>query len=516
MSEVISQTESVCPECLARIPAARVARGGDVYLEKTCPQHGEFCTVIWRGVESFKNWAKPKIPSFPKNPSTEVKDGCPYDCGLCAEHRQHTCSVLLEVTQRCDLHCPVCFADAGNAQSTDWTISEVADWYKHLLASGGPFNIQLSGGEPCVRNDLPEIIRLGRSHGFNFFQLNTNGLRIARDIGYLAELKDAGLSTVFLQFDGTRDEIYKIIRGRELFEKKMAVIENCNRLNIGVVLVPTLVPRVNTDDIGDILRLALEHMPTVRGVHFQPISYFGRSPQSPADETRITIPEVLQEIESQTDGMIHAETFCPPGCENVLCSFHGNFVLMPNGELKPITQHKENFCNCKPILAEESAARTRAFVAENWSAPTLITELPVFGGGPSLGEWDVFLERKRTHSFFISGMAFQDAWNLDLERLRDCCIHIASPDGRLVPFCAYNLTDKHGRSLYRNTESKVKSRKSKVGRGNWGLTEMRLTPLDPWVKQKTDGASLQDWQLAKLNETLSLVRGRSSFYKKLF
>ena len=95
-------------------------------------------------------------------------------------------------------------------------------------------------------------------------------------------------------------------------------------------------------------------------------------------------------------------------------------------------------------------ARTRTFVAQNWSAPKLITELPVFGGGPSLGEWDVFLERKHTHSFFISGMAFQDAWNLDLERLRDCCIHIASPDGRLISFCAYNLTDKNGQALYRN------------------------------------------------------------------
>jgi hypothetical protein len=129
---------------------------------------------------------------------------------------------------------------------------------------------------------------------------------------------------------------------------------------------------------------------------------------------------------------------------------------MPNGDLKAITQHKEDACGCQPIAAEEGAARTRAFVAENWSAPTLITELPIFGA-PSLGEWDVFLERKRTHSFFVSGMAFQDAWNLDLERLRDCCIHIASRDGRLVPFCAYNLTDRNGKSLYRNNNVVARS-----------------------------------------------------------
>jgi uncharacterized radical SAM superfamily Fe-S cluster-containing enzyme len=379
MNKILSHTESVCPECLARIPAARVQRDDDVILEKTCPQHGEFHTIIWRGAESFKAWARPKIPSFPKNPITEIKDGCPYDCGLCAEHRQHTCSVLLEVTQRCDLHCPVCFADAGNADSTDWTMAEVEAWFKHLRAESPSANIQLSGGEPCVRDEH----------------------------------------------------------------------------NLGVVLVPTLIPDVNVDDIGNIIRLAKQHIPTVRGVHFQPISYFGRYPESPADKSRVTIPEILREIESQTNGMIRADIFCPPGCENALCSFHGNFVFMPNGDLKPITQHKEDSCGCKPIIAEEGAARTRTFVAENWSAPKLISDLPVFSNSPSLGEWDVFLERKRTHSFFISGMAFQDAWNLDLERLRDCCIHVAAPDGRLIPFCAYNLTDKDGKSLYRNTESKV-------------------------------------------------------------
>ncbi len=455
MIEVLSTTESVCPECLIQLPARRVLHDGDVYLEKICPEHGAFRTILWRGEPVYTNWARPKTPSFPTNPFTEVRQGCPYDCGLCEDHRQHTCSVLLELTQRCDLHCPVCFADAGTAASkdSDWTMAEIAAWYERLLASGGPFNVQLSGGEPCVRDDLPEIIRLGRSYGFTFFQLNTNGLRLARDRVYLAQLKAAGLSTVFLQFDGTTDDIFRYTRGRALLAQKMAAIENCAAVGVGVVLVPTLIPGVNTDDIGNILRLALDHMPDVRGVHFQPISYFGRYPTPPADTARITIPEVIQAIETQTHGLIRAGTFCPPGCENALCSFHGNYVQMPNGELKPITQHKEDACGCKPIVAAEGAARAREFVATNWATPQLITDLPVFGGpslGGSLGEWDVFLERKRTHTFCVSGMAFQDAWNLDLERLRDCCIHIASPDGRLVPFCAYNLTNSQGHALYRN------------------------------------------------------------------
>ena len=447
--EILSTTESVCPECLARIPAARVQRDGDVFLEKDCPQHGHFSVVIWRGLPAFTSWVRPKTPSHPKNPFTEIKLGCPYDCGLCPEHQQQSCCVLLEVTQRCDLHCPVCFADAAHHPTPDLTLAEIGAWYERLLAAGGPFNVQLSGGEPCVRDDLPEIIRLGRSYGFTFFQLNTNGLRLARDPQYLAELKAAGLSTVFLQFDGTRDQIYKAIRGRELFETKMAVIKRCAQAEIGVVLVPTLVPGVNTDDIGNILRLALDHMPAVRGVHFQPISYFGRYPQDPVDEARITIPEVIRAVEAQTDGLFQSNALCPPGGENAQCSFHGNYVLMPDGALKALTRHRGESC-CQPIPAALGAARSREFVAEHWSAPAPLTDLPIFGG-PSLGEWDVFLERKRTHTFCVSGMAFQDAWTLDLDRLRDCYIHTASLDGRLVPFCAYNLTDRQGRSLYRQT-----------------------------------------------------------------
>lgn len=448
MESILSETESVCPECLQRIPALRVCKDQDVYLVKTCPEHGEFRTIIWRGAPEYTAWVRPKTPSFPHNPFTEVQQGCPFDCGLCPDHRQQSCCVLLEVTQRCDLHCPICFADAGQTVTPDLTLDEIAHWYQRLLVAGGPFNIQLSGGEPCVRDDLAEIIRLGRMFGFTFFQLNTNGLRLARDPDYLETLVEAGLSTVFLQFDGTHESIYTRIRGRALLETKMAAITRCAQAGVGVILVPTLVPGVNCDNIGAIVQLACELMPTVRGVHFQPVSYFGRYPSPPADEQRITIPEVIRALEAQTEGKIKTESFCPPGAENAACSFHGNFVLMPDGALKPLTRHKHDSGCCQPIEAAQGAARSRDFVARHWSSPAPIVDILTLSG-PSLGEWDVFLERKRTHTLCISGMAFQDAWTLDLERLRDCYIHTASPDGRLVPFCAYNLTDRHGRSLYR-------------------------------------------------------------------
>jgi 7,8-dihydro-6-hydroxymethylpterin dimethyltransferase len=462
---ILSETESVCPECLARIPAQRVARGEDVYLRKSCPEHGAFSAVIWRGQPAFASWTKPKLPSYPEAPFTAVDRGCPYDCGLCPDHRQDSCSVLLEVTARCDLGCPVCFADAGSRGEPDPDLITIGGWYRRLLDASGPFNIQLSGGEPCLRDDLPEIIAQGRSLGFTFFQLNTNGLRLAWDPDYLRQLRDVGLSTVFLQFDGTREEIHRALRGRELNAQKQAAIAHCAEHGIGVVLVPTLVPGVNTGDIGAIIDFALDHAPAVRGVHFQPISYLGRYPSAGRDLERSTIPEIIRALEVHAGGKIGQNNFAPPGCENALCSFHGNFVIMPDGQLIPLTSRAAAQSCCSAAQpAREGAARTRQFVALHWAAPEPEAPKPVDAVDVSrrevsevsnlvlqtgLGEWDAFLERAKTHSFCISGMAFQDAWTLDLERLRDCCIHVMSADGRLIPFCAYNLTARSGRSLYR-------------------------------------------------------------------
>lgn len=450
---ILGETESICPECLSKIAAYRVQHGPAVYLEKTCPDHGFFRTVIWRDKPAFNSWERVKTPAYPEKPFTQVEQGCPFDCGLCPDHRQHTCHVLLEITKSCNLRCPVCYADSGNKIIPDPSLETIAGWYQRILESGGPFNIQLSGGEPTLRDDLPEIITLGRSLGFSFFQLNTNGLRLAGQPDFLKTLKQAGLSTVFLQFDGTNDSIYEQLRGRALLKLKQKAIENCIELGVGVILVPTLIPGVNSQDIGNIIRYALKYAPTVRGVHFQPMSYFGRYATYNGDDSRLTIPEIICALVEQTDGLILSESFRPPGCENALCSFHANYVILPDGKLLPVTQHQvvSGSC-CQPENGAQGAALARSFIARQWAAPNPDLQLPVING-PSLGEWDIVLARAQTYSFYISGMAFQDAWNLDLERLRDCCIHVMSSDGRLIPFCAYNLTDRSGNSLYRNGNS---------------------------------------------------------------
>lgn len=445
----IGYTSSVCPVCLKRIRAERIAHGDEVYLEKTCPEHGFFRTILWRGKPDYASWMREKIPNHPTHPLTQTVQGCPFDCGLCCNHRQEPCCVLLEVTQRCDLGCPVCFASAGENESDDPDILNIRLWYDCMLKAGGPFNIQLSGGEPCLRDDLPEIIALGKDMGFTYFQVNTNGLRLAADIGYLGRLKDAGLNVVYLQFDGTNDQVYRTIRGRNIFEQKVQAIRNCAQLKLGVVLVPTIIPGVNSGDLGNITRFALENFPTVRSIHLQPVSYFGRYPSAPENSNRITIPELLRSMEEQTEGLVHMDDFQPKGSENSYCSFHATYIILPDGRLRTLKPRQEQTCcSTKPENAREGLARSKKFVARNWIFKEPV-EPEVNHWSPSLGGWDEILERAQTHLFSISGMAFQDAWNLDLELLQDCCINVSAPDGRLIPFCAYNLTDIHGRAIYR-------------------------------------------------------------------
>jgi hypothetical protein len=351
------------------------------------------------------------------------------------------------VTGRCDLQCDFCFADAGRAGGEDPDLPKIKTWYERLIDAGGPYVVQLSGGEPTLRDDLPGIVALGRSLGFDFIQLNTNGLRLARDPAYVVALKEAGLGCVFLQFDGMTDNVYAEMRGRSLLEIKLSAVERCAAQGIGVVLVPTLVRGINPHHIGRIIDFAIENVPAVRGVHFQPVSYFGRYPGGAPDGERITIPEIIREIELQTGGRIKAGSMKPSGGHNPYCSFNGNFVLMPEGELKTWTSHDPGSPCCKPRQADEEAKKAQQFVARYWSAPGKKPCCP--SQGQSLGGWDAFLERVSTHSLCISGMAFQDAWNLDLDRLKECCIHVLHSDGGIIPFCAYNLTDSNGRSFYR-------------------------------------------------------------------
>lgn len=438
----LAETRSVCPECLASIPAHIVTSGQDVYLRKRCPEHGEWLTVIWRGAPSLEQWKRPKAPAPVTMPRQGQELGCPHDCGICPSHGQRACTVLLEVTQRCDLGCPVCFASSGAGDAAaDPSLEELAGLLAGARERSGPVVLQLSGGEPTMRQDLPEIIALARKVGFAHVQLNTNGLRLNRP-GYSESLAKAGLGWVFLQFDGVSDEVYQTLRGRPLLEAKLAAVRAASDAGLGVVLVATVVPGVNDGQLGALVQLAASLLPRVRGVHLQPVSYFGRYPEGVDDSARITLPELIAGLEAQSSGLLRAVDFQPPGCEHERCSFHGNFRVEADGRFTALSPAA---CCCS--AGGESAAQDAAnLVARQWSAvPLASAQAP--GGG--LGSMDEFLARTRGRTMTVTAMAFQDAWTLDLERLSGCCVHVAAPDGRMVPFCAWNLTARDGRPLHR-------------------------------------------------------------------
>ena len=436
---VIGKTMSVCPVCLNRIPANKVVgEDGNIYMEKRCFEHGSFRTLIWEGdLESYRAWAAGDTGGkvIPVR-AVEVEKGCPYDCGLCQNHERDGCCVLLELTNRCNLRCPVCFASAGDQKPKDLSIGEIGRQYDLLMERGGPFNIQLSGGEPTMRDDLPEIIALGKSKGFTFFQLNTNGVRLAGEEGYAEHLAEGGVSTVFLQFDGLDDEIYTALRGQPLLQTKLKAIENCKKAGLPVVLVPTVAPGVNDHALGDILRFAVSGMPHIRGVHIQPISYFGRCGlEAPA--MRLTIPKVLRLIDKQMDGLMRITDFGGGGAESPYCSFHASYMRKSDGSLKALPRRRSQCCCVK-------SSDARDFVSQQWSGKANCCD-----GDVATFALDEFLQQAVDNTFTVSGMVFQDAWNLDLERLKRCYISEVDSQRGMVPFCAYNLTDINGRALYR-------------------------------------------------------------------
>lgn len=313
MAEPLSSTESLCPVCLRRIPARRVLEGDAVYLEKKCPEHGESDRVLlWiNNPKTYAEWSRPG-GGLQRGASDSSRD-CPFECGICPDHQQETCTAILEVTRACDLECPVCFAASKTSARGDPDRDRIVGMLESLLERGGPYPIQLSGGEPTLRDDLPQIVATAREMGFDHIQVNTNGTRLARDGDYASALKDAGVTVFFLQFDGLTDDVYLRLRGAAVLNAKRKAVERCAELKIGVILVPTIARDVNDHQLGAIIRFAKEWMPTVKGVHFQPMAYIGRYPRPPRNRDRILIPEILVRLEEQTSGELKAENFIPSG-----------------------------------------------------------------------------------------------------------------------------------------------------------------------------------------------------------
>lgn len=468
-ARTLHRTQSVCPVCLRRIDAAYVREGEAVVFRKSCPQHGSFAVPVLRqtgGLPAFEDWQRPKTPSYPAHPLTVAAQGCPFDCGLCPGHAQHTCTALLEVTLGCDMACPVCYAAAGGKDvPPDPDMATLIRQLDRLRQVSPGCNVQLSGGEPTLRDDLPDIIRAVRARGFGLVQVNSNGLRLGREPSWAARLREAGLDSVYLQWDAPDDAACAPLRGslpqgESLMARKSAAVRHCAAAGLGVVLVATLLPEANLPRLGDLLRQALRLGPAVRGLHLQPLSRFGRYPGDLLTAPRLPLFGVLEALCAQAPELVRPEHVHPPGCEHSLCSFSAVYAreTAPDGTpaLRLLADAAPACCGPSsparpaaatltvPLEAAEGARRSRQFVAAHWAGAE-----PASASVAAADDFSRFLARAgMERRFTLSCMAFQDALDFDVERVRGCCIHIMRPDGRLVPFCVQNLTAVDGSMLY--------------------------------------------------------------------
>lgn len=473
---------SLCPECMKRIPMRIFEDNGVIYLEKTCPEHGKFEDVYWGDAELFKwfykNWYAAKYTGAGlQNPHTKFSNGCPFDCGLCPQHMSHTILGIIDVTNRCNMACPVCFAHAGAVNYVyEPTYNQVVEMIR-LLRSNKPWacnSLQFSGGEPTLREDLPSLVAEAKKAGITHVEVNTNGLRLADDIEYFKRLLDAGVSTLYLQFDGLREEIYRKTRGRtDLVPIKHRVIENARKLGLdSIVLVVTLARGVNDKDLGSIIDYAVENHDVVRCINIQPISMAGRARREEMRKMRITVPDAIKLIEEQTNGVITRNDWRPvdwplpvsKGMEilknriypeftmNPMCGAATFLVVENSGAYKPITQYLDvdRFAEIfweiyySGVKGKKTAARVKLLeflpMVKSPLVRGLLKDVITKGSYEALGK---FMRR----IVMIGIMHFMDPWNFDLDRVQRCVIHYATPDGKVRSFCTYN-------SIYRSQVEK--------------------------------------------------------------
>ena len=277
MKEKLHDTLALCPECLKTLKADVFADDdGAVWMTRTCAEHGQFDTRIWPDVDHYRWLTAQAMPKTPPQNTIACKAPCPFGCGTCARHERRGTLLEIEVTWQCNLRCPVCFMSA-DTEEHDPTLDEISAMYDVIAdAVGTDGAVQLTGGEPTCRKDLPEIIRMGREKGFWGIELNTNGLVIASRPGYLESLKEAGVTGLFLSFDGLTGDVYEATCGRDILKTKLKCVERCREAGVQVVLCMTILAGLNDDQLGDVLRFALENSDIVAGLALQPAFTSGR------------------------------------------------------------------------------------------------------------------------------------------------------------------------------------------------------------------------------------------------
>ncbi len=468
---ILKKTKSLCPVCNCVIDADIVEDEGKVWLERECTEHGAFRDIYWSDSEMWRRFEQYEvIGKGIENPQVQASpETCPVNCGLCNNHKSTTLLANIDLTNRCNLNCDFCFANARACGFIyEPSFEQIVDMLK-LLRGEKPVPapaVQFSGGEPTMRNDLSEIIRKAKELGFPQVQLATNGIKLARSVEYVRELKDAGLSTVYLHFDGVSEETNPQMK---IDEK---VLKNCAEVGLGLVLVPTVIKGRNDHEVGKIIQYAADHIDIVRGVNFQPIAFTGAASEEDVSRGRITIPELIDDIETQTAGVVKKSDFYPVPCvvpfSDLVEAYTGKpqvrftthqhcgaatYVFVTSDGIVPVNRmvDVDSFFQSVEAMAEKlkKGGSINKYKSLLEGIKDLHTSVKKGEQGSTADFWKLIgkalvmqnfeaLRDFHWNALFIGTMHFMDRYNYDIGRVQRCCIHYATPDGRLIPFCTYN------------------------------------------------------------------------------
>jgi len=435
---------SICSTCYRKIEGKIVFQDAAVYLLKRCPTHGHERVLIADDVSYYRKCREVfiKPPEMPLAFNTPVRWGCPYDCGLCADHQQHSCLSIIEVTDHCNLRCPICYADSGPERRTYRSLDHIQRLIDAVVRNEGqPDVVQISGGEPTLHPDFFAILDRAKAAPIRHLMVNTNGIRIAQDETFAQRLAEYMPDLeIYLQFDSLERDPLMVLRGADLRDVRARALERLNRLEVSTTLVVTLKKGLNDGEIGAIIDFALTQ-PAVRGVTFQPIQAAGRLEQFDPATDRLTLTEVRRRILEQTN-VFRPEDVLPVPCHPD--SLAMAYALKVDGKVLPLTGLIDPAVLIEGgrntiVFEQDEAVRAGVFklFATNHSPDSMAASLrdllcclPRLVAPAGLGYENVFR---------VLIMQFIDAFSFDVRSVKKTCVHIVHPDGRLIPFDTYNL-----------------------------------------------------------------------------
>ncbi|MEI6378372.1 MAG: radical SAM protein [Candidatus Falkowbacteria bacterium] len=445
--QFIENTTSLCSTCLKRLDAKIIEKEGKIFVLKYCIEHGEQEEIIEEDAAYYHERMMYTKPGTVSKVQTDRKLNCPYDCGLCPEHEQHTCIGLIEVTNACDLGCPTCYAKSGSGEHLP--MEKIDEMLEFFLESefGSAEILQISGGEPTTHPQIIDIIKLARSKSIKYVMLNTNGLRLAEDEEFVKELSQfSGGFEIYLQFDGFADNIYKHLRGRELSAIKKKAIDNLTKYKIPITLVSTIERGVNDQEIGKIVEFGI-NTKYIRGVNFQPVAFFGRLGKIDT-ANRITITGIIECIEKQTSGMIGKNDFIPLPCNVDRVAI--TYLYRQDGEFIPLTRNLD-IRNYLPAIRNTFKFDPEDFLKDLTNnlaggSGSCCNYLSLFNKFKKMMPVNYLLKSKEEkmeyvseNTFRISVTSFVDKYNFDMKSMKKECVHIITPDLKKIPFSAYNM-----------------------------------------------------------------------------